>query len=179
MIDKRDKHIFIYISSIVLYLIWRKNSADVNCIYDNILLIYIVIGLWHFIFNSRYYVLTRDKLRRYKGITRLYYKNYVKKGIVKKIYIRVSGTKEWYQLDHTLCYLTELDEASYNLFIYNNNTVDKLLTTMNYNYFDATISNQYTNYISDYEVTKILTLLTVSFCSMLYILYIISEILGI
>lgn len=155
MFSLKDKYILGYLSSIWLYLVYRANH--INSIYgeyDYILLTIILFGGWFLLFSYRTFVMTRKYLSNYYYECKLEYKPYYNKGLVEKIFVRVKGENDWRELDYILTIPKKSHIDEYNSFVVRNDTVRKLLTTMNQTTIDNFKLKEYELMKTEYKSIK-------------------------
>lgn len=158
MFSLKDKYILGYIFTIWLYLVFRMNHlARTYADYDSLLLSFIIFGGWYIVCSYRSFVLTRKKLSEYYYECGLDYKPLMKNGVVDKIYVKIYGTDDWYELDYTLTIPQYSQPNVFYSFVNKNRSVRELLNTMNAMANDMIIGKEYKLLKTEYASVKWLT----------------------
>lgn len=153
---------------LIIYLMWRTNHIYEDCIYDHILINFILFCMWYIFFNYRSFVMTRNRLSGYYHASILEYKALLVKGLMKDIYVRVKDYDDWYKLDYSLTIRKDSGYNVYEDFVSKNITVDDLLTTMNKNAESLVCGNRYKLMKSDYKIFKYMSLIFLLIFEFLY-----------
>ena len=159
MFSIKDKYILSYICIIWLYLVFRMNHmASYYADYDSILVAFIVFGGWFILCSHRTFTLTRKKLSTYYFESGLDYKPLIKDNIVEKVFVRINGSDDWYELDYILTIPKYCQSSVFYSFVNKNRSVRDLLTTMNKMADDAIIGKEYKLMKVEYSSIKWLSL---------------------
>jgi len=169
MFSLKDKYILGYISAIWVYLVFRAyHTSSFYSDYDCILLTIILFGGWFIVCNYRMFTMTRRKLYDYYGECDLQYKSYEKNNLVNRIFVKPMIDDDWYELDYILTIPRNCTKAEFKEFAMKNNTVSKLLRTMD-NMEDAPgIKRSYQLMKIEYNTTRWVLLFSLI---MFYFLY--------
>lgn len=169
MFTLKDKYILGYITAIWVYLAFRTyHTASMYGNYDFILLSIIIFGGWLIGFNYRMFTMTKRKLTNYYHECPLSYVYFMKNGLINRIFVQTHGSEDWYELDYILTIPRDCDLATYNSFVTNNGTVDKLLRTMNNMESQPLVKQEYKLLKNEYNTIRWMLLFKIC---MLYFLY--------
>ena len=181
MCKKYDKYYLSFSFALLLYLIFRYNHLGSQYSICDILMLYVLaLMIWFMKMNYRHFVMSISRLHKFGGREKLEYCLYSnKKHEVKNIYVRACKENDydtitddsWYELDYILTLSTKLSVDEYKKFFSRNNTVSKLLDTMNCNYDISHLA--YKRMKSDYNCFRYLALsfILVAICFNLLVFY--------
>lgn len=147
----KDLHLAVYIFILSIFFTVRINNDAISDHAWNVTLItYVVVGIWWFVCNWRFYTLTHERLDnldpqlRLKWQAVIAYDNKLKAKIAKKVYITVGDDKYSYELDYWLTIPKNSTEVYYQQFRQSLSTVGDL-----YNFMGQRSVNKY--FVQDYE----------------------------
>lgn len=176
MKKKRDVHLVAYLLILVAILIGKMIHSEYGIDYLTFTIIYIYFGLWWFICNRRYYVLTVEKMDGWNKEDYLTYQYQFTYGVIENhrqmkinhVYVKRYNDNEYYELDYALTLGKDINISEYNKFIRENGTVGALCMNMSSKLSRVQFMRDYDNDIQRYNDIRLATFVLGLFGMFLY-----------